>query len=63
MARRLYAHPERLGPLPAVDPTVQAKTSALVGRLRGPDRDADLEARMRDLADADAWCCSARSTA
>ena len=50
IARRLYAHPERLGPLPAVDPTVEAQTSALVGRLRGPDRDADLEARMRDLA-------------
>ena len=53
MARRLYAHPERLGPLPAVDPTVQAQTRALVGRLRGPDRDADLEARMREPHDAD----------
>jgi pimeloyl-ACP methyl ester carboxylesterase len=50
MARRLYAHPERLGPLPAADPAVQAKTRALVGRLRGPDRDADLETRMRSLA-------------
>ncbi len=50
MARRLYAHPERLGPLPAVDPDVQAKTRALVLRLRGPDRDADLETRMRGLA-------------
>ena len=49
MARRLYAHPERLGPLPAVDPAVQAQTRALVGRLRGPDRDAELEARMRGL--------------
>lgn len=50
MARRLYAHPERLGPLPAPDPAIQAKTSALVGRLRGPDRDAALEARMSGLA-------------
>ena len=50
MARRLYAHPERLGPLPAADPAVEAKTRALVARLRGPDRDADLEARMHDLA-------------
>lgn len=50
MARRLYAHPERLGPLPMPDPAIQAKTRALVSRLRGPDRDAELEARMRDLA-------------
>lgn len=49
MARRLYAHPERVGPLPASDPTVQAKTRALVARLRGPDRDADLETAMRTL--------------
>jgi pimeloyl-ACP methyl ester carboxylesterase len=50
MARRLYAHPDRLGPLPVADPAIQAKTQALVARLRGPDRDAALEARMRDLA-------------
>jgi pimeloyl-ACP methyl ester carboxylesterase len=49
MARRLYAHPERLGPLPIPDPAVQAKTRALVARLRGPDRDADLENQMRRL--------------
>jgi pimeloyl-ACP methyl ester carboxylesterase len=49
MARRLFAHPERVAPLPPADPAVQAKTAALVGRLRGPDRDADLEARLRDL--------------
>src|SRR5262249_7498365 len=49
MARRLYAHPERFGPPPAPDPAVQAKIRALVGRLRGPDRDADLEARLRSL--------------
>ncbi len=50
MARRIYAHPERLGPLPAVDPVVQAKTRALVDRLRGPDRDAELEHALRGLA-------------
>lgn len=50
MARRLYAHPERLGPLQLPDPAIQAKTRALVTRLRGPDRDADLEAKMRGLA-------------
>ena len=50
MARRLYAHPERMPPLPARDPAVVAKQEALVGRLRGPGRDAELERRMRDLA-------------
>ena len=50
MARRLYAHPERMDPMPDVDPAVRARTQALVSRLRGPDRDDALEARMRDLA-------------
>ncbi len=50
MVRRLYAHPERVGPLPAPNPAVQSKARALVARLRGPDRDADLETQMRDLA-------------
>jgi pimeloyl-ACP methyl ester carboxylesterase len=49
MARRLYAHPERLGPLSVPDPEIQAKTRALVARLRGPERDADLETQMRRL--------------
>jgi pimeloyl-ACP methyl ester carboxylesterase len=50
MARRLYAHPERMPPLPAADSAVVAKQEALVGRLRGPARDTELERRMRDLA-------------
>jgi pimeloyl-ACP methyl ester carboxylesterase len=50
MARRLYAHPERMAPLPAPDPAVRAKTARLVARLRGPDRDADLEARLPSVA-------------
>ena len=50
MARRLYAHPERLGPLPMPDPAIQAKTRALVARLRGPDRDTELENQMQGLA-------------
>jgi pimeloyl-ACP methyl ester carboxylesterase len=50
MARRLYAHPERLPPMPLPDPAVQAKTRQLVARLRGPDRDADLERELRQLA-------------
>ena len=50
MARRLYAHPERLPPMPPVDPAVQAKTRQLVARLRGPDRDHDLERQLAALA-------------
>jgi pimeloyl-ACP methyl ester carboxylesterase len=49
MAARLYAHPERMPPMPATDPAVQVKQQKLVGRLRGPDRDAALEAAMRRL--------------
>ena len=49
MARWLYAHPERLSALPVPDPAVQAKTRALVARLREPDRDVDLESQMRRL--------------
>jgi pimeloyl-ACP methyl ester carboxylesterase len=49
MARRLFAHPERLAPLPVPDPALQAKTRALVTRLRGPVRDTDLETQMRGL--------------
>jgi pimeloyl-ACP methyl ester carboxylesterase len=50
LARRLYAHPERMPPMPAVDPAVQARTSVLVERLIGPGRDPDLEDRMHSLA-------------
>jgi pimeloyl-ACP methyl ester carboxylesterase len=50
IAQLIFAHPERLGPLPAVDPAVQEKQRALTGRLRGPDRDAELETRMKGLA-------------
>jgi pimeloyl-ACP methyl ester carboxylesterase len=46
MARRLYAHPERMAPLPPPDPAVRAQTARLVTRLRGPDRDAELESRL-----------------
>jgi len=50
MARRLYAHPERLPPIPPPDPAVQAKSRKLVSRLRGPDRDSDLERQLAGLA-------------
>jgi pimeloyl-ACP methyl ester carboxylesterase len=50
IARAIFAHPERLEPSPPIDSAVVAKQRALVGRLRGPDRDPELEARMRKLA-------------
>ncbi len=50
MARLLYAYPERQPPMPPVDPAIRAKTLALVARLRGPDRDRDLEAQLPQLA-------------
>ena len=49
IARRLYAHPERLAAIAAPDPAIRAKTQPLVQRLRGPDRDADLESRLPSL--------------
>lgn len=49
MARRLYAHPERLPAIPMPDPAARAKTQTLVARLRGPNRDADLENRLPSL--------------
>jgi pimeloyl-ACP methyl ester carboxylesterase len=50
VARMLYAHPERMPPRPAVDPAVQAQNARLLARLRGPDRDAVLEARLPGIA-------------
>jgi pimeloyl-ACP methyl ester carboxylesterase len=49
IARRLYAHPERLS-IPLPDPAARAKTQPLVQRLRGPNRDAELESRLANLA-------------
>jgi pimeloyl-ACP methyl ester carboxylesterase len=48
-ARLLYAHPERQPPRQPPDPAVLAKQEALVRRLRGPNRDADLERRLAKL--------------
>ena len=50
MARRLYAHPERLGAIPVPDLATRTKTLRLVQRLRGPNRDAELERRLPGLA-------------
>jgi pimeloyl-ACP methyl ester carboxylesterase len=49
IARRLYAHPERMPAAPAMDPAQAEQTLALVRRLRGPGRDAALENRLRNL--------------
>jgi pimeloyl-ACP methyl ester carboxylesterase len=49
IARMLYAHPERVPPLPPVDPAQAARIAALTTRLRGLDREPDLEALMSGL--------------
>ena len=49
MARLLFAHPERVPPLPAVPPSIRDQTQALVRRLGGPARDPDLEQRLTGL--------------
>ena len=50
IARRLYAHPERMTSIPPIDPAARAKAQPLVQRLLGPHRDADLESRLQDLS-------------
>jgi pimeloyl-ACP methyl ester carboxylesterase len=50
MARLLYAHPERVPPMPPPDPEIQAKTGRFVARLRGPGRDPALEALLPAIA-------------
>lgn len=49
LAYRLFAHPERVGPLPAANPTAQPKVRDLLQRLMQPLRDAELEARMGEI--------------
>ena len=49
IARRLYAHPERVS-APPIDPAQRAKTQPLVQRLLGPHRDENLESRLPDLS-------------
>ena len=44
----VYAHPERHPPR-RLDPAVSAQQEALVARLRGPNRDVELERRFADL--------------
>jgi len=49
MASYLFAHPERRPPSPPADPAVVVKQEALLGRLRRPNRDEELEGQLRDL--------------
>ena len=49
IARMIYAHPERMPPMPATDPARAARIATLTKRLRGLDREPDLEARMSGL--------------
>lgn len=49
MVRRLYAHPERVPPAPAVEAALAARRLALVRRLRSPARDTVLEEGLRQL--------------
>jgi pimeloyl-ACP methyl ester carboxylesterase len=50
IARLIFAHPERAPPSRPLDQNARVQQSLLVRRLRGPDRDPELEARLRDLA-------------
>ena len=49
MEALMYAHPENMPPLPRPDPEIARKQAALIERLHGPDRDGELEARMREI--------------
>jgi pimeloyl-ACP methyl ester carboxylesterase len=49
IAQRLFAHPDRMPAEPVVDPIQAEQALALVRRLRGPARDAELEERLRDV--------------
>ncbi|WP_428488937.1 alpha/beta fold hydrolase [Rhodopila sp.] len=50
IAGRLYAHPERMPPLPATDPGPAVQTLILLRRLRGSSRDPALEDRLLQVA-------------
>jgi pimeloyl-ACP methyl ester carboxylesterase len=49
IALRLYAHPERVPSIPAVEPATAARRLTFVRRLRGPSRDTVLEEGLRRL--------------
>ena len=62
MAARLYAHPERMPPLPAPDPDVQAKQQRLVRALARPRPRPRRWKRRCAGSTRRPWCCSGRST-
>jgi pimeloyl-ACP methyl ester carboxylesterase len=49
IAHRLYAHPERVPPIPAVEPATAARRLTFVRRLGGPTRNTDVEEGLRRL--------------
>lgn len=49
LVRALYAHPERVPTEAPLEPAVLEQQRALVGRLIGPPRDAELEAAMAGI--------------
>jgi 4,5:9,10-diseco-3-hydroxy-5,9,17-trioxoandrosta-1(10),2-diene-4-oate hydrolase len=49
MARRLFAHPEKVRSFASVDPAIVAKEQALVQRLMGGRHDAEAERRLGEI--------------
>jgi pimeloyl-ACP methyl ester carboxylesterase len=49
VSRLVYAHPERMPPRAPVDPALTAQRMTLMKRVRGPDRDPELETRLGSL--------------
>lgn len=49
LAKLMYAHPEKQPRPVAEDPEVLAKQQALTARLRGPNRDPELEGMLRNI--------------
>jgi pimeloyl-ACP methyl ester carboxylesterase len=44
----MHAHPERIPPMPPRDPALMKKSMGFAMRVIGPDRDAEMEARMKE---------------
>ncbi len=44
----MFAHPERLPPMPPPNPELMKKSIGFALRIIGPDRDAEMEARMKE---------------
>ena len=62
MARRLYAHPERVAPLPPSDPAVRAKQTRLVARCARTRSAMPISKHDCPQSRSRRWFCSARST-